>query len=193
MVKRIIWPLMISLLVTFPFGFTNVVAQEQVQGYVISTGDVLEITVYGEEDLTKVIRVSADGIISYPLVGEVRVMGLTPSQLEDELTYILGEDYLVNPQVNVFVKEFSSFSILGQVKNPGSYPLKGRVTVLDAIALAGGFTKIAAPNKTKIIRVEDSQEKTIGVRVNDVIKKPDQSKNILLRPNDTIIVPESFF
>jgi polysaccharide export outer membrane protein len=160
--------------------------------YVIGAGDVLEISVYEEEDLYKIVRVSGDGSISYPLLGRVEVGGLTVKQVEDKITALLSKDYLVNPQVTIFIREYSHFSVFGEVKKEGRYPLRGNLTVLEAITLAGGLTKIADPTHVKIIRTENGEEKTIYVNLKKITKGGDRSEDILVKPNDVIVVPESF-
>lgn len=130
--------------------------------YVVQPDDILEIAVYGEEDLTKIARVSQDGCITYPLLGRVFANGLTVSELEQKLTDLLEEDYLVNPQVGVFVKEFAGIYIYGQIEKPGCYPLGRDLTVFEAITLAGGFTSIAAANGTKVLRQENGEKSYKG-------------------------------
>lgn len=101
---------------------------------------------------------------------------------------------MVNPQVRVNIKEFSKISILGQVAKPGVYELRDKLTVTEAIALAGGLTSLADANRIKIIRIEnDGKEKTILVRVKDILKKGRKSQDILLQPNDIVVVPETRF
>ena len=103
------------------------------EGYRIGPGDVLKITVYGHEDLTRPAVVAADGRMPFPLIGEVQVSGLTPTELEARLRQLLGKDYLVDPQVSVTVQEYRSQKVfvLGEAEKPGTYPLTGRVTLLD--------------------------------------------------------------
>jgi protein involved in polysaccharide export with SLBB domain len=165
--------------------------------YKIQPLDILSITIYMEDDLQKQYRVSQNGCISYPFIGEVRVAGLTVSEVEEKLTRLLSPDYFINPPITVFVEKYNSrmVFILGAITNPGSYaiPPEKELTVVEAVSLAGGFTEKAAVNKTKIIRVEDGQEKIMVVKITDVTKGGDKSKDIVLKPNDIIIVPESFF
>jgi polysaccharide export outer membrane protein len=122
---------------------------------------------------------------------------LTVSELEEKLTHLLSPDYFINPQITIFVEKYHSrrIFILGEVNNPGSYdiPPEKKLTVVEAISLAGGFTEEAAVNKTKIVRVEDGLEKTMVVKITDITKGGDKSKDIILKPNDIVIVPESFF
>lgn len=161
--------------------------------YLISPHDVLDISVLGEEELSQIVRVSEKGSISFPLLGEVRATGYTPFQLEKRLEEQLEKDYLVSPSVNITIKEYSTISVLGQVKKPGSYEIKGRLTVTQAIALAGGLTKIASPNGTTVIRKLNGGEKTISIPLKDILEDGDLSNDIPLKPRDLIWVPESFF
>ncbi len=172
-------------------------ASPEVFEYQIGTENVLQIDVYyGKgEQISQKVRVSSRGTISFPLVGDVSVLGLTVSNLQNKLTLLLARDYLVNPQVTVFIEEYSTVSILGEVKRPGAYPLKGRLTVLELVALAEGFTKIAAPNKVKVLRANaDGSREEVLVRVNDIINKDNVDQdNLVLRAGDLVVVPESLF
>ena len=169
-------------------------AAEHKQNYKIGVGDLLQIEVYDEDDLTKEVRVLTDGFISFPLIGSVKAAGLTVSGLEQEIKGRLGAKYLVDPQVTVFVKEFSDIYVFGEVKKPGSFPLFGKMTVFEAITLAGGFTEVANPAKVKIVRQqEDGQEITIEVDIGRITKKGEASEDKELQANDRVIVPRSFF
>lgn len=165
----------------------------KVQNYQIGIGDLLQIEVYDEPDLTKEVRVLTDGNISFPLLGTLRAAGLTVTELENEIRSRLGAEYLVNPQVTVFVKEFSSIFVFGEVKKPGSFPLTGKMTVFEAITLAGGFTEVANPSKVKVVRQENGRETSFMVDIKKVTKKGDVSEDKELRANDRVIVPRSFF
>ncbi len=165
--------------------------------YRIEPGDVLVITVYEQPDLTTKVRVTTKGEISFPLLGTLQVSNLTINQLQKKLTELLEKDYLVNPQVNVFIEEYHprKVFVIGAVNKPGEYELfKDRATtVLEAIAMAGGFKEGAAQNNTRIIRLEGSQEKTIPVKITDITQKGDKTKDIPVEPGDIVVVPESFF
>jgi len=244
--------------------------------------DVLDINVYQEQDLSGTFRVSANGHIPFPLVGDVQVAGLTPPQAQEKLEALLRDGYLKRPQVAVTVKEYRSkgvsvlgavnnpgayqlsggrvalldllsmaggvsleegskslillrpeangetksttinldrllkegdpslnvtlqphdaiyvakadaIIVYGEVKNPGTYPLESKaMTVLEALSRAGGLTTLAAPNRTRIIRVEGGVEKTVRVRVADIIAG-ERMKDMTLQAGDVIVVPESYF
>ncbi|MCM8775164.1 MAG: polysaccharide export protein [Candidatus Omnitrophica bacterium] len=175
---------------------SRIAAEEQnieVQNYKIGVGDLLRIEVYDEADLTKEVRVLTDGYISFPLLGAIRAAGLTVSELERVISKRLGEKYLVNPQVTVFVKEFSRVFVFGEVANPGSFPIYGKLTVFEAITLAGGFTELANQSKVKVIRQRGGKEVTYEMDIERMAKKGDTSQDLELEANDRVIVPRSFF
>lgn len=261
--------------------------------YQVGGRDVLAVTVYEEDDLTKTVRVSDEGYITFPLLGEVDVTGLTTGQIERKLEALLRDGYLKNPQVLVLVREYRSQEVyvLGAVNKPGAYPLTGRATLLElisraegavmqeghgragrilillrphdglnstqnhreittktldlhqllvkgdlslnfevrdkdtiyipktdsvyvfgevkqpgeiqmlgedltaaeAIAMAGGLTRIASPRGITIVRIVGGEEQKLTLNLNDIIKRGDKSKDVLLLPGDIIVVPESFF
>ena len=159
--------------------------------YRIGANDVLDITVYGEEALTQEVRVTTNGHITYPLLGRIRASGLSVTELEDSIRRSLAKDYIRNPQVKVFVKEFSNVYVFGQVKEPGPYLFKGGMTILQAITTAGGFTKIANPRKVRVVRTHDGDRQVLNINVSEITKG--EKEDIILRPGDTVVVPESFF
>jgi protein involved in polysaccharide export with SLBB domain len=184
------WPLLCIICLV---GLIATAYAEKNSDYRLSSNDLLEINVYDEKDLSKTVRVAPDGTISFPLLGNVLVSGLTPSQVEQKITSLLAEDYLVNPQVNVLVKEFAQIFVMGQVKAPGAYQLKDGMTVIGAIAMAGGFTDLASSNNVRIVRIIEGREQIYTVPIGSMLQGTDRSKDISLQPNDTILVPESFF
>ena len=142
--------------------------------YKIGPENVLQIDVYyGKgEKISQKVRVSSQGNIDFPLVGEVEASGLTITAFQDKLRKFLEKDYLVDPQVTIFIEEYSTVSIMGEVKKPGVYPIKGRLTVLELISLAEGFTKIAAQNKVKVIHTRpDGTKEEALVRIHDFMNK----------------------
>lgn len=166
--------------------------------YRIGPENLLQIDVhYGKDGLiSQKVRVSSKNQITFPLIGEVDVKGLTVSELEKKLYTLLEKDYLVNPQVNVVIQEYSTVTVMGEVKKPGSYPIKGKLSAVEAVSLAEGFTKIASPNGAKIIRVNpDGTKIEIRVRLYDIMKggRGRQKSNIDLQGGDVLVVPESLF
>jgi polysaccharide export outer membrane protein len=161
--------------------------------YKIGVGDLLQIEVYDEPDLSVEVRVLTDGLISVPLIGAVAARGLTVTEFESKLTKLLGEKYLVDPHVTVIVKEFSNVYVFGEVKNPGAFPLTGKMTVFEAVTLAGGFTEVANRSGVKVNRQKDGAETTYQLDIERLAKKGDTSQDMELESNDRVIVPRSFF
>jgi len=165
--------------------------------YRIQPLDTLQINVFNEPDLSVKTRVSTQGMINYPMLGAVLVGGLSVSEAEHLLKQRLGRDYLVHPQVSVLVDRANSrrVFILGQVRSPGAIDFSAdeKLTLLQAIARAGGFTPIAAPSRVSISRTENGLEKKITVNVAAIISSGDSSKDVELIPDDVVFVPESVF
>ena len=161
------------------------------ESYVIGAEDVISVYVWKEPDMSKSVPVRPDGMISLPLVGEVKAAGYTPVQLQDVLAESMKK-YVSDPQVTVVVEKVSSlsFNIVGEINKPGYYPLTRRMTVLDAIALAGGFRDFAKTKKVYVLRTAASgaQEK-LPFNYKEVIKGQNPQQNIELQPRDTIVVP----
>jgi polysaccharide biosynthesis/export protein len=158
--------------------------------FVIGNDDVLAINVWKEPDISRSIPVRSDGKISLPLVGEVQAAGLTPLKLENDIAIKL-KSYISEPEVTVMVQQVNSqkFNILGQVARPGSYVIANSPTVLDAIALAGGFRDFAKQKSIYILRQGSSGESRIRFNYKDVSQGKNMEQNIKLQPGDTIIVP----
>lgn len=159
--------------------------------FVIGDDDVLAINVWKEPDISRSIPVRSDGKISLPLVGEVQAAGRTPLKLEQEIASRL-KNYIDEPEVTVIVQQINSqkFNILGQVNKPGAYALTSSATVLDAIALAGGFRDFAKQKSVYVLRQNpDGTEKRIPFNYKDVVKGKNAAQNIKLEPRDTVVVP----
>jgi len=159
--------------------------------FIIGAGDVLAINVWKEEQLTRAVPVRSDGRISLPLIGEIQASGRTPKELENELRTKL-KDYVSEPEVTVIVQEIKSqkFNVLGMVMKPGSYPLTNPTTVLDAIALAGGFRDFAKQKAIYVLRqTTDGSQSRLPFNYKEVVKGQKPAQNVTLQPNDTIVVP----
>ncbi|MDY7230747.1 polysaccharide biosynthesis/export family protein [Hyalangium rubrum] len=158
------------------------------QPYRIGREDVLDVAVWRDGDLSRTLPVRPDGYISMPMTGDVLAAGKTPTELAEEIKERL-KPYVQEPRVTVIVREVNSTRIFvtGEVTNPGAYPLRGRVSLVQAIALAGGFTDFANANRIVVIR-NDGNGGQIPVRYSDLIS-PDGGQDVVLRPGDTIVVP----
>ncbi len=159
--------------------------------YTIGTEDLLSINVWKEPEVSRIVPVRPDGKISLPLVGDMDAVGLTPKQLQANLTRAL-QSYIANPEVTVIVQEVRSlkFNVLGEVAHPGSFNLSKPTTVLDALALAGGFREFAKTSKIYVLRVRpDGSQVRIPFNYKDVIKGGRLEQNVELEARDTIIVP----
>ena len=152
--------------------------------------DVVEVFVYKEQELSTTVVVRPDGKISLPLIGELSVNGKTAVELQKEIAQKLFQ-YIAQPTVNVIVKEVNSakVSVLGEVKTPGMYKIKDRATVLDAVALAGGFTEYAKRTKVTLIRIgSNGQPQQFQINVDDQLKGRVKGDLFYILPYDKIYV-----
>ncbi len=166
-------------------------AKESQKDYRIRAGDILEITTWKEPDLTRdQVLVRTDGKISFPLLNDVQAAGLTPLEMKRNMETGL-KDFISSPFVTVTVTapESQKIYVLGDVVNTGEYPLTKNLTVLQAFALAGGFTEWASKKEIILLRNEGGKEKIYRVNYKEITKGKDLSQNIKLKADDTIIVP----
>ena len=175
------------------FSISKVFAENKLE-YKLQPSDVLTVTVHNQPDLSTKTRVTKDGNITFPLLGNIEVKGLTIQELEQKLKKLLEANYLVNAEPVVFIEEYHSrqVSVIGEVKNPGKYEMskEKETTLLEAIAMAGGFTEHANIDGTKVIRVKNGEKETTVVKVRDIINKGDTNKDMALEPDDIVAVPE---
>lgn len=172
--------LVLAAILVFLAGATG--ARAEIDEYTLGPGDQLRVTVFGHEDLSGVFSVTGRGVVSMPLIGEVTAGSRTVSALENAIVDALKPDYLVNPKVSVEVLNFRPFFIIGEVNKPGSYPYQHGMTVVNAVALAGGYTYRARKNKVLIKRSgSDSGKETAA------------NESTVVLPGDVIRVPERFF
>ena len=159
--------------------------------FVIGNDDVLAINVWNEKEISRSVPVRSDGRISLPLVGEVQAAGQTPLKLEVEIAAKL-KSFISEPEVTVIVQQINSqkFNILGMVNKPGSYVISNSATVLDAIALAGGFRDFAKQKNVYVLRQNaDGTQVRLPFNYKDVVKGKNAEQNVKLQPRDTIFVP----
>lgn len=166
-------------------------------GYVLGPNDYVGVEVFGEDDLRSNGRLNPEGNLSVPLLGSVHLGGLTLTQAASRLTELYGRDYLVNPKVNIMLLGYAKrrFSILGQIGRPGSYEMPesspGGIDLLEAIALAGGYTRTAAPERITVRRQGAKGDQVFKVNAKKFNKSGGGS--FLVEPGDTITVGESIF
>jgi polysaccharide biosynthesis/export protein len=157
--------------------------------YRVGPNDLIDVEVMDLDNLKRTVRVNAAGVISLPLIGQVTVAGLTSQQVEERIADRYREKYLQNPQVSVFIKEFTTerITIEGAVARPGIFPLTGQITLLRALALAGGFGSIANMSQVMLYRVNDRQVREVAVY--DVEKiRAGKSDDPVIRGDDLIVV-----
>jgi polysaccharide biosynthesis/export protein len=158
------------------------------QDYLLGADDVIDVFVWKEPDLSATMAIRPDGKISLPLIGEIQAAGRTAQQLQQEVTRQFGQ-FVNNPVVTVMVKEFNSFkvSVLGEVRTPGVYKVSHTITVLDAIALAGGFTEFARQDRVVVIRGTGIDGQRININLKKYIKSGN-SDMLHLDPADVVYV-----
>ena len=173
----------------------NSLAVGATSDYQIGPGDVLKITIYDHQDLTTVARVDNDGYILFPLAGRVLVGGLTTSSASQTIAAKLDNDYIVNPQVSVFVEEFRSKKvfIIGEVVRPGLYELSGPTTLLELVSKAGGLTRGAGHNATirRTVTNGGASEKNIEVDIADLLQSGDETVDIPLMDGDSVTIAKA--
>jgi len=157
----------------------------------LGPGDLIEVKVFRENDLSGLFQVAPDGTIDFPLIGTLQVAGSTAPEVASTIRQRLGDGYLRNPHVTVLVKEVQSrrIYVLGQVERPGTFKYEEGMTVVQAITLAGGFTKTARPDATVVTRVVDGRETRFVVPVEEISRGT--ARNLPLLPGDIVFVPQS--
>lgn len=169
------------------FSATAALAQD----YVLGEGDVLTITVYEHSDLKTTARISGDGMITIPLIGQVAAANTSVNDLSEKIETLLADGYIVNPQVNIFVEDFRSrkATILGEVQSPGLYELKGHTSLLELISKAGGLTENAA-GMAVIHRQQTANQKEQAIRINlhKLMEEEQASQNLQVIDGDNIFI-----
>ena len=191
-----------GLLIGIPMGCASVskealneAAKPVSKEFLLGPEDVLEVTVWRNQDLSRTVVVRPDGKISLPLIGDVQASGLNSSQVAAKIAQRLTE-FKENPNVSVSLKEVNSYFVfvLGEVLKPGKYPLKSYATVLQGVSMAGGFTPFASKNRMQVIRTQTSEagresQLRIPVPYNELVSGNGEIENFILKSGDTIVVP----
>jgi polysaccharide export outer membrane protein len=175
--------------------FTNVTTGAGARAYRLSPNDMVLVKVYQEDDLTTTLRLAKDGSATFPLLGVINLGGKSVDEAASLIRDLLGRDYLVNPQVTVTVTEYAKrrFTVLGQVQKPGTYeiPNEETVNILQAIAMAGGYTRLASQGKVAVSRTLGGKQ-TLLVDVKSAAQDPN-AKSFEILPDDIIQVSERVF
>lgn len=160
------------------------------QDYRIGPDDLLNIIVWKSETFSKTVRVRPDGKITLPLINDIQASGQTPAKLRSVIEERLSA-FLEGPRVSVIVQEINSakFTVLGEVKKPGVYPMRGETSILDAIAMAEGLGEFASPDQITILRKLDNVNIRLNVRYRDLVRGSLDPREYLLMAGDTIVVP----
>jgi polysaccharide export outer membrane protein len=163
---------------------------------VLSPNDVIAVTVYQEDDLTTKTIIDKNGMVMLPLLGQVPIGGMTIGEATERIRWLYNKDYLVNPQVNLIVEHFAErrFSVLGQVQHPGNFdfPQNESVNLLEAIAISGGYTRLGAPSKVDVRRIENGTSKIYHLDANEMSRDLNKKPFVIL-PDDIINVGERTF
>jgi len=195
--KSFITGFVIILLVYLLSGYAGAAQPNQLQNpqdknseYIIGAGDILEISFWNEPDISRSVFVRIDGRISLPLLGDVVAAGKSPKALSNFLQQE-AKKYIEDPNVAVIVTTSNSkrYYMVGQITKPGEYPMDYPVTLLQAIAKAGGFKEWAKTSKILVIRRQSGVEKILTFNYDSLTKGEDLAQNILIVPGDTIIIP----
>jgi protein involved in polysaccharide export with SLBB domain len=179
--RRLTYLVFVALLAASTISLTGSARADDAPAYKLGTGDKVRVTVFGEKDLSGDFDVNDQGLVALPLIGPTRLAGKTISEAETQITAALAKDYLLNPRVNVEVLNYRPFFILGEVQKPGSYPFVNGMTVVNAVALAGGYTPRASRSHFFVRRAKS------GAAEQEV------AEDTVVLPGDVIRVPERFF
>ncbi len=182
MKKRNFYNLFLFVLYFFSLQTAAAESTDEAVRYQLGAGDRIRVVVFGQTDLSGEFQLDGNGRISLPLLKEIKATGLTVSELESTITSRLTPDYLINPKVSIEVLNYRPFFIIGEVRNPGQYPYVSGMTVLTAVALAGGYTYRAKDNKALITHAQHLiKNKSAGNRDTEIL------------PGDIIEIPEKYW
>ena len=188
--------LSVALAVILLFGAEQRSWAQSAPEYKLSPNDLVDFRVFQEAELDSVVRISGEGQANFPLIGVVALGGKTTGEAIEVLKSRYRNGYLINPQISLTVRSYAKklFTVLGQVQKPGSYDIIGtsQITLLQAIGMAGGYTKIADSSNVTIKRVEDGREQVLKFNAKRMLRGDDPTA-LLVKPGDVISVGESLF
>ncbi len=173
------------------YAYLNDEIRDEMSKVGLGPGDVFQVTVYNEEELSGTYRVSPEGSIHFPLINEVKVEGMTPNEIEARIRDRLQDGFIREPSVSIFVKEYNSKKVfvLGEVVRPGTFPFSAGMNIVEAVTLAGGFKDSASSNNVVVTRKTADGEQRIAVPVEKITEG--LATNLALTPGDIIYVPDS--
>ena len=182
--KKIQGDILVALcVISLSFAFSlNVIAAQPLTDYKLGSGDIIKITVFGQQDLSMETLLNDSGKVNYPFLGQIQATGKTLDEFQQQIYKGLKGDYLVAPNVSVNIVKYRPFFIDGEVDKPGGYPYQPGLTINKAAALASGYTERASLSKIYIIRSNDPQQKSVNV-----------DANTLVQPGDIITIKQSYF
>jgi polysaccharide export outer membrane protein len=164
--------------------------------YRLAPADLISVTVYQNPDMDRKVRVNTDGTVSLPLIGSINIGGMTLLGAQAAVETNLAK-FLVSPQVSLFIEEYGNKTVyvMGEVQKPGSYPIptESRMTLLEAISTASGFTPVAAQDRVRVLRYVNGASVSYTVNTKEITRQGQKEKDMVLEPNDIIYVPQSFF
>lgn len=164
--------------------------------YHLAPADLVSVTVYQDADMNRKVRINTNGTVALPLLGSIKIGGMTLADAQASIEGKLAK-YLVSPQVSLFIEEYGNKTIfvMGEVAKPGSYPIptESRLTLLEAISTAGGFTQVAAQDRARVLRYVNGASVTYTINTKDITQQGQKDKDMVLEPNDIVYVPQSFF
>ena len=188
--------LAVGLMCLGGFSFADRAISQSAENYRLAANDLLDVRVYDEPDLSAQVRLAGDGTAIFPLIGSVSLRGKTIPQATALLRERYMAGYLVNPQVSLIIQTYAkrSFTVLGQVQKPGSYEIMGdeAISLLQAVGMAGGYTRIADPGNITVRRTETGQDQVMRFNGRRMAKG-DPSPDCVVKPGDVITVGESIF
>jgi len=186
---KLLKTLSLASVLWIPIGQTAAFADRQ--AYLLAPEDVLEISVWKETGLQKEVLVRPDGVITFPLIGDVRASGKSTEQLREDITKRLEEKYITNPSVSVALLKIggNKFYVIGQVNRPGEYLAGHYIDVMQALSVAGGLTPFAKKNDVMVLRRINGKVTAIHFSYDDVESGIRLQQNIILKPGDTLVVP----
>lgn len=174
-------------------NLTSIEGVEDSTSYIIGPQNVLQIKIFGDAATNQIYRVDERGFIKHALLGSVEVGGSSVAAAEKRIQSELAAGYFVDPRVTIFILEHSRFSVLGEVRKPGTFEILGRTSFIEAISMAGGFTPVANQKAVKIIRKNGGGESVVEVDAAKIMEHGDSAANISIQADDVVAVAKSFF